>query len=241
MTSPALLPRLLTTLALALLMAQPGWAQPGGPADADKKDYSPAEKILFMSKQLTGIKPPLTLNYSFKRSGTLEAGFDDKVHIALSRHADGNCCAAQGEFLSGDRRMILPDVPMAEGNPVTLYFLEREIREMNRLTKGSQSHFRKRIRMAVYQGATLREVSVLYKGRAVKGTEIEISPYADDPNRPRYEKLARKQFRFTLSPAVPGGVYGIRTLVIDADPAAPLLSEEMLIEGAEPGHRKTGS
>jgi hypothetical protein len=206
-------------------------------AQQDKKDFSQAERLLFMTNQLAELKPPTLLRYSFRKSGSMEEGFDDSVTITLSKQPDGGCCASVGEFLTGARKLNLPEVPAAEGNPVILYFLERDVREMQRLTKGSQFHFRKRIRMAVYQAATVRDVSLAFRGKTVKGTEVEISPYLDDPNRPRYEKLAGKQYVFMLSDAVPGGVYGIRTQIAEGS-QAPLIVEELYAEGAEPAPRK---
>ena len=228
-------------LLLAALAALP-LLGPASPVNAqDKKDFSQAERLLFMTNQISALKPPLVLHYSFRKSGGLEEGFEDKVSITLSKQPDGGCCASVGEFLSGARKLNLPEVPAAEGNPVILYFLERDVREMQRLTKGSQFHFRKRIRMALYEAAKVREVSLQYRGKAVKGTEVEISPYLDDPNRSRYEKLAVKQYLFTLSDAVPGGIYGIRSEIADTSAAAPapLIVEELYAEGAEPAPRKT--
>ena len=223
---------LIATLLLGLLAPLTCSAQA-----QDKTDFSPAERLLFMTNQLTALKPPTTLRYTFRKSGSMEEGFDDSVSISLSKQPDGSCCAGVGDFLTGARKLRLPEVPVAEGNPVILYFLEHDVREMQRLTKGSQYHFRKRIRMAVYQGAKVREVSLGYKGKTIQGTEIFIAPFLDDPNRPRYEKLAVKQYRFLLSNAVPGGVYGIRTEISEA-PQAALIVEELYAEGAEPA-RKT--
>jgi hypothetical protein len=88
--------------------------------------------------------------------------------------------------------------------------------------------------MAIFQGAEVRDVTLRYRGRAVKGQEIAFSPYLDDPNRPKYEKFARKNYRFLLSPAVPGGVYGIRTQIQgEGLIPKPLLVEELLIDGAQ--------
>jgi hypothetical protein len=199
------------------------------------QDFSPAEQAIFMADQIGGLKPPTTLRYSFRKGGSLEPGYQDAVSVALKAQADGSCCLATSEFLTGAHKTTLPEVENAKANPVILYFLEHDIREMNRLTKGSQSYFRKRIRMAVYQGATVKPVSFRYKGQAVAGQEIALKPYADDPNRGRFEKLADKEYHFLLSEAVPGGVYGIRTQInAPAANAAPLVTEEMLIEGAEP-------
>ena len=202
-------------------------------AEADKRDFSAAERLLFMTPQLQGLQAPTLLRYSFGKTGSFEEAFADQVTVALIAKADGACCDARGVFLSGARKLAVPEVPAAEGNPVILYFLEHDVREMKRLTRGSEYHFRKRIRMAIYQDAEVRDVSLRYQGRTVKGKEIAFSPFLDDPNRPKYEKFAGKTYRFTLSDAVPGGVYGIRTAIPGESPAAPpLIAEELVIDGA---------
>jgi len=199
------------------------------------EDYSEAERELFMANQLATLKPPATLRYSYRKSGSLEAGFEDSVTVTLKAQEDGKCCAASAEFLSGERRVTLPEIEAAQGNPVILYFLERDIHEMQRLTKGQHNYFRKRIRMSVYQGAAIRPVSLVWRGQTVAGKEITISPYLDDPLRARFEKLANKQYVFTLAEAVPGGVYAIRTRIAgETDAAEPLIVEEMRVDGAPP-------
>lgn len=200
---------------------------------ADAQDFSVAERALFMTPQLAGLKPPTTLAYTFRRTGSLEPAFDDRVGIKLTARADGTCCAASGQFLSGARQERTAEVESAEGNPVTLYFLDHDIAEMKRLTGGAQNYFRKLIRMAIYQGAQVRDTRLRYRGREVAGREIAITPYVADPLRGRYTKFAGKQYLFTLSSAVPGGVYGIRTVVPGESPnAPPLIVEELTIDGA---------
>ncbi|MBT2332670.1 hypothetical protein J7E49_01920 [Variovorax paradoxus] len=207
---------------------------PASHAEADKRDFSPAERLLFMTPQLQGLQAPMLLRYTFGKTGSFEESFADSVTVALSAKDDGRCCDAKGVFLSGARKLQVPDVPAADGNPVILYFLEHDVREMKRLTRGSEFHFRKRIRTAIYQGAEVRDVSLRYQGRTVKGKEIAFSPFLDDPNRPKYEKFASKNYRFTLSDAVPGGVYAIRTSIPGGSAAAqPLIVEELLIDGAK--------
>ena len=203
-------------------------------AAADAQDFSAAEKLLFMSPHLHSVKPPTTLKYSFRRSGSLEAGFEDGISLVLSAKAGGGCCAAHTEFFSGARSLPLPDVAEAEGNPVLLAYLEREVREMQRLTKGSQNHFRKLMRLAVYEGATLGQLTLNFRGKPVAVQEVLIKPFLNDANRPRYENLAVKEYRFLMCDAVPGGLYGIRTRVAGTEGAAPLQIEEMYLAGAEP-------
>jgi hypothetical protein len=202
-------------------------------------DFSPSEQTLFMANHLERLKPPTQLNYSYKRSGSLEAAFEDTVQVKLNKRADGACCQASADFLTGERRLVLPDVEAASANPVILYFLERDIREMSRLTKGQAAYFRKRIRLAIYKGAKLTDVVVNFKGQAVPAQRISIQPYVDDALRSRFEQLADKTYIFTLSKQVPGAVVSIRAIV--KNPAgnttasaqdAPYWLEELLAEGA---------
>lgn len=226
----------LLALAFALALPLPAAATADDKGGGTGNNFSEAERALFMTDHVAGLKPPSTLRYSFRKSGSLEKGFEDKVSVNLARQADGSCCSASADFLEGERRLSLPEVQGAKGNPVILYFLERDVREMSRLTKGQSAYFRKRIRMAVFNAATLRETRVAYAGKTVAAREITIAPYLDDPLRPRFENLAAKQYVFTLSDAVPGGVWGIRALVKGPGAAGgdttPLLREELLIEGA---------
>jgi len=197
-------------------------------------DFSAAEQALFLGTPLATLRPPLTLGYTFRKTGTLEAPFDDTVNLDLKALADGRCCAVTARFFSGERAMKQPEVDSAQGNPAVMYFLERDIREMQRLTGGQPNYFRKRIRMAIYEGATVRQLSLPYRGAKVAVKEFSIAPYQDDPNRSRFEKLVGKRYAFYVSDAVPGGLYAIRTRIDAADPAAaPLMHEEMLLEGTE--------
>lgn len=221
-------------LCLALLLATAALSAPAL-ANEPKQDFSEAEKLVFMTRQLDNLPLPSQLRYGFRQSGSEEAAFEDKVTVDVASLVPGKkqCCKASGVFLTGERTLKLPDIDGAEGNPVTLYFLENDIRTMQRLTKGSQTYFRKRIRMALFNAATVRPVRVSYKGKEIEGQEVAISPYLDDPNRAKFEKYLGKQYRFILAPAVPGGVYGIQTTVGASQPGQPpLIQQELLIEGA---------
>ncbi len=220
-------------LAVLLAVSSPAHAQKA--EQQNKQDFSAAEKLLFMSNQLSGVKPLSTIRYSFRKSGSFEEGFEDSVALGFSKQPDGTCCSVKSDFFTGSRRLPLPEAPMAEGNPVLLHFLERDIAEMKRLTQGSLNHFRKRIRMAAYDDATVRDAVFVYKNQKVVGKEIVLQPYLEDPNRPKYEKFARKQYVFMLADAVPGRLYGIRTQISGDTPGAPaVIVEELFVDGATP-------
>lgn len=221
-------PRLLMGAVLALsLIASPVLAE------MDKQDFSAAERMLFMSRHLDNVKLPATLRYSFSQTGSAEPGVQGAASVSVSTMAGSKaCCKASGSFLSGEREVKLPAIDAAEGNPVVMYFLENDIRTMNRLTKGSQTYFRKRLRMAIYSGATVQPVRLQWQGREVDGQEVVLRPFVDDPNAFRFQKYIGKEYRFLLSQAVPGGVYAIRTYIApETGGTEPLLREELLIEG----------
>ena len=51
-------------------------------------DFSAAEQALFLGTPLATLRPPLTLGYTFRKTGTLEASFDDTCLLYTSDAAD---------------------------------------------------------------------------------------------------------------------------------------------------------
>lgn len=213
-------------MAIGAAVVAPAW-----PAN----DYSAAERALFLNEQLGQIKPPQTLRYAYARRGTLEPPFDDHVDVVFAAQPDGTCCSASTRFLDSTRGAPQPSIDGLHGNPVILYFLERDIHEMQRLTKGQPNYFRTRIRMAVYQGATIKTTERPYQGRTVAVQQFTILPYNDDPLRARFARFADKRYVFELSNEVPGGVYSIEARMADPSDsnAPPLVVERLVLDGAE--------
>lgn len=225
------LSRLALTLALAMGTSL-------GALAADPSQFSEAEKLVFTDPQLANVKGPVSLHYSFVRSGTLESGFQDEVHIDVDA-----AHKVEGRFLSGPRAFTLPAIEQAEANPVILYFLERDITDMKRLTKAkSQNYFRTRIRMAMAEAAEVKDTRVTYAGTELPAREVTLLPYAKDPMRARYERYANKRYTFVLAKGVPGGVYQIRTSLPGALPTdAPVMEEVLTLTGAGSGKAATAS
>ena len=204
-----------------------------GVARADSDPISPAETLLFMTSHLKQLPTPNRLHYAFLKSGTLEKGFADTIDIDVTGAADGSKKGV-ARFFSGTRKIEYPEVEHAEGNPVLLFYLEREIHEMARLTGGQANYFRKRIRLALAQTARIKPIDISFGGQTIGAQQITISPYADDPNRSKFERLAAKQYVFTLSDKIPGSVYQVRGLVPPAGEAAkdPVIDETLTLQSA---------
>jgi hypothetical protein len=170
---------------------------------------SSAETLLFETDHLARVQAPATLVYEFRKVSNVEPGFSDKVRLDLAK-VRGKLNATL-HFLSGEHKQEIPALEEVHGNPVLLGFLEHDINEMKRLTGGSTSYFRKRIRMALAQDAQVNVQSITYRGKALQAQVVRIQPYLHDPMHARFEKYLRKTYTFVLSEQVPGGLYELRT------------------------------
>ena len=204
-------------LSLALLVALV-------PARTRAQAVSPAETLLFETDHLARIKPPAVLVYEFRKVSNVEAGFSDKVQLDLA--SSKGKTSATLHFLSGAHKQDIPALEDAHGNPVLLGFLERDIAEMKRLTGGSSAYFRKRIRMALADGAQVSTQSITYHGKSLPAQAVRIQPYLKDPLHARFEPYVHKAYTFIVSEQVPGGVYQVRTSLENAGGGA--------VAGAEP-------
>lgn len=201
-----------------------------GVASAQDK-ISDAETRLFLTEHLKNVSVKTALEYKFERTGSLERNFEDKVVVGITPSPKGK--AVHVEFLSGQNRFNMQDVEGATGNPVLLSFLEREIKEMNRLTKGPVNYFRQTIRKALASGAEVKPVAFKLNGKDLSGWQIMVAPYENDQARARFERFSNKAYVFTLSEQVPGGVYQLRSIMkerSDQAKAADTAVSPMLVD-----------
>jgi hypothetical protein len=193
-----------------------------------------AVTLLFESNHLAGISKPAELRYAFRRGGSLEPSFDDMVVLRVMELLPSGGKRLEFEFLTGDRQIPFPLAAEFRGNPLIMLFLERDSREMGRMTGGTSHYFRNRIRGAIRDSAEVKPISFDFAGKAVRGSEVTIHPYADDPRIDRYRHFSAKSYSFMVSEAVPGSLYRIRTATPLAE-GGPLIIEETmtLLEGGK--------
>jgi hypothetical protein len=208
-----------------------------GQATYAEQSISVAETQLFVSDHLGSLPDSTILAYAYAKAGSLEASREDSVRVTISPASPGSGRQVRVDYLTGAQRFELPPIGAANGNPVILFFLERDVREMQRLTGGQAAYFRKRVRMALADAAEIRPISFEFAGHPVTGQQITVHPYRDDPLRKRFGGLAEKAYSFTLSDQVPGGVYRMEAVVEAPGAGAgtpPLISETLTLLGAQP-------
>ena len=204
-------------------------------------EHSEAEKLLFETDHLKKITKPAKLHYSFVKSGTLEQSFQDDVEISIDKIMPDGGKKITAEFFSGPNKKNYPPIEEeVRSNPVLLYFLERDVSEMQRLTKGKPPYFRKRIRIALADHAEVHAVKFVFDGKEVNGKEINITPYANDELKERFGKHVDKYYLFTLSDKIPGEVYQLRSVTPDDQSGGsgakqPLIEETLTFS---PGEKK---
>ncbi len=191
------------------------------------ESFSEANQILFDTDHLRAITEPTILHYNFKKTAADGSGFNDTIDMTVSEVRNDGTKRVQLRYFSGERGRYAPDVPSALGNPVLILYLQRDVNEMGRLTSGRWRYFQKRIKLALEAADEVSPVSLNFQGRQIKGHEVRIAPYRDDPQNHRYADYREKRYVFTFAQEVPGYVFEIRS-VVPAEREGPPLVEEIL-------------
>ena len=192
------------------------------------QEYSEAERLLFLNNHLQKLTKPVALRYRYSKQGNLEKSAQDTALVRIKSVGQKEGKVVQVDFLSGERKIELPATPDSTGNPILLNFLERDTREMKRLTGGSTNYFRKRIRIALMEKAQVAPTTIDFEGKKVAAKTVSIKPYTDDMLRSRIGKFEQKTYSFTVSDQVPGEIYEMRSIVMDPAQKDQVLIEETL-------------
>jgi hypothetical protein len=173
---------------------------------------TPAERLIFTTDHLHGVAAQTELDYAMVDSQQPSRSADVvKVLVVSADNAKGD---AQVSDHNGT-------VPLPNGglqcNPVIIYFLERDITEMQGLTGGQRRYFQQRLRLALAEGPQIETVTTEAGGKSVSARRIVVQPYLHDPNAQRFAQYTAKRYTFLLADDVPGQVLLIRTDVPGAN------------------------
>lgn len=201
---------------------------PGGPARAS---MSPAQIMLFETPHLASIKQPLRLDYEFRREEAGKEPVVDAIRLAVRASAGQNGGRdVSPEFLTGARALNYPPALGFSGNPLLLFALDRDTRELSAATGGSAMWFRNRFRHALATAAELRPAEVEHGGRRLPATTISLAPYAGEPRARRYQE---RRYAFTLAEALPGWVHAMRAELPPAEGHGAVV-ESIVFAGTAP-------
>ena len=178
-----------------------------------EEGYSDVNNALFDSPHMQSIKVPGSLNYQYKKTAISEPAKEDSVTVNITNISDVGRTDQVYDFFTGENKRPYQDRKNLSGNAIFMLFLEWDVHELERQTGGSWRHFQRRIRWAMAAGAAKKEVLISYQGKALKGSQYIIQPYANDEKSARYGARANKYYIFTLSDGIPGTIYEVRSIV----------------------------
>jgi hypothetical protein len=212
----------------------------------DEVEFSEAETRLWMTDQLRSISAPLKLTYEFRKSGSLEAGFSDRVVFDVERVNEDGTKAASLTFFTGERSFPVPPVADTTVNPILKVYLQGDVYEMNRLSDPEGTarerwrYFQRRIKFALAEAALVEAHQFEFDGRVWHGHKIQFQPYKNDPKREQFEAYAEKIYTVIVSDDLPGYIYRIETIVPAQTGDEPLVREVLQLSNVSNGVAQSG-
>ncbi len=200
-----------------------------------QSELSLAQKLVFDRPHLDNLKEPVVLRYTFRQSGPiwqkLNDVFKDRILMSIDKVRKNGAKDLSFEFLSGKRRRPYADITDVKGNPIVILFLNHDIWAQSRVLGGTPNYFRNRIRAALNGRNRVTDVTIHGPNGPIKAKRLVLKPYENDKNIEKFRDHIRKIYEITISPDVPGEVYGIRSYIPadkKAGDGAPVLAEQHL-------------
>ncbi|MBS9478021.1 hypothetical protein [Ancylobacter radicis] len=192
-------------------------------------------EIFFEAPYLSRVAPGTTLNYVYKHvtaKADFGEGFDETIDMEVTAPADDTTKRiASVEIHRGARESEAGPFPTMNGNPISLVLLERDVKEMAQLSKGSPFYLRNRLREHLASG-TVEPTRFEFGGKTVDGWKLIMRPFAEDPNKDKLQELAQRRYEFLFSDEVPGGLYAIRVVTPAKDGASNIIETSLTLTGS---------
>ena len=196
------------------------------------EELSEAHKLLVDKDHLSNLKTPTKIKYLFKKTGSLEPGFNDRVVMVVPEKNDKGVYNIKFDFFSSYNKEDMKSADYKTTNPIFHAFWEHDIQLMTRLTEGSWIYFRKRITWAMSDPYKfkIKPAKCDLDGKKVDGQTVELAPYEQDYDSKKFIKYAKKRYYVTLCEEVPGMIYEMSTIVPSEDGSGPLTKETLTFE-----------
>lgn len=196
-----------------------------------------ASAVFFEAPYLTKLAPGTTLNYAYKHvtnEAKLGESFDETLEMSVTAPPDDASKRVADVLIHrGDKEGEAGPFPTMNGNPIALVLLERDVKEMAQLSKGSPFYLRNRLREHLGSGK-VEPARFAYDGRDVEGWKLSFAPFAEDPNKDKLLELAGRRYEMLFSDAVPGGLYSIDVVTPKADGTSNIIETSLTFTGATP-------
>ncbi len=195
-------------------------------------ELTEAHELLASKDHLSNLKTPTKIKYLFKKTGSGEPGFNDRVVMIVPEKDDKGVHKIKFDFFSAYNKEDIKSADYKKTNPIFHAFWEHDIQLMTRLTKGSWIYFRKRITWAMSDPYKFKVTPAKcdLNEKTVNWQTIELKPYEDDYDSKKFKKYAKKKYYITICEEVPGMIYQMSTVVPSESGSDPLMEETLTFE-----------
>jgi len=194
-----------------------------------------AVDLLFETKHLGNISQGQDLAYRFQRTVTrpelVGAPFSDDIHIMVKKVNDDGSRNLVMSVFTGERARDPLSVPDMTGNPLLVLFLDRVVSNYHSLAGGAQPYIKQQVRAALRDKAKIRPAKLDYEGKPVDAFVVSVVPFLGDPNAAKMSGYEGSEFRFVVSPAVPGQLAIMDAKFESGLKDSPRLEERMALVG----------
>ena len=188
--------------------------------------------LVFEPGRFAAVTEPQTLRYRFETRGR---GFENVPPapgtLDVREVAEDGGKKVWLELFEGEARRAIGPLEAREQNPLLLVFLQMDVTEMSRLTSGSAIYFQQQIRRAFNSQVPTEAVEIELDGKRLPATRIAIRPFKDDPRIDQFPAFRDKAYEFTVSDAVPGGLWSVVARTPDPKTGELILEKSMTFVG----------
>ena len=179
-------------------------------------ELNEAQTLLFNSPHLLNTQDGQSISYRYRSEVDEEEPIEDVVTVSVTAQIDDERRDVEIDFLTDERKLILPPFPGYRGNPVLMAMLEHVVRGIGEDTGGGTLYFRNRIRDALASdNVSIEKRKMSVNDNEIDATVVQFQPFENDQNIGSDSVYGDIVFTITLSNTVPGGIVGVG---VDASP-----------------------
>jgi len=193
--------------------------------------------ILFSRPHLSNLPAGTELIYELERKSSdparLGPSFNDEIALVITAAARNGGRDVDLRVFTGERERKIDSITEMTGNPLLVFFLDRAVSDMARLTGGTAPYLKDRLRAGLRDKAVSEPVKVAFEGKTLDATRITVRPFENDMNTARMLGFEGSRFEFVLAEAAPGMLLEMSSHFSSTMPDAPKLEERIVLKSAK--------
>lgn len=171
------------------------------------EELTEAQKLVYERPHLANTSDGQTITYQYTATEAGKQVVEDVATLSINGVGEKELRDVEIDFLTAERRLVLPPFNGWRGNPIIIAMLEHTAQSIGQATGGGALYFRNRIRDTMAGKATSIETDQReWKGQDIEVTTLTFSPFVGDEFIEANPEFLDTEFVIILSEDVPGGL-----------------------------------